>query len=165
MANYLISGPSGAGKSTEARRLLETLPEGVLLDFQSLYSAILAIARQDDGRFPEREDRHQYALAMAEYLRLAGITAAREMELDAVVTNSDSSPSRRSFLLGLLRQGGQTAEEVVIEPPIDVVIERLTKPGESEPSSQCWDSLRRWYKERVDQRRQERLQQRQQANV
>ena len=63
MAGLLLSGPAGAGKSREARRLLVELPAAVLIDFQSLYAAILGLTRDTEtGRYPERDDRHRYGL-------------------------------------------------------------------------------------------------------
>ena len=109
MAGVLFSGPPAAGKSQAARELLAQLPQGVLIDFQTLYAAVLGILRQDDGRYPERDASQAYALAMAEYLRRAAITAALEMELDPIVTNSDGAPARRNFLLGLLGPGATEA--------------------------------------------------------
>ena len=66
----LLSGPAGGGKSQRARELLENSQEPMaLVDFQTIYAAILGIQRDPaTGRYPEREGRHVYALALAEYL-------------------------------------------------------------------------------------------------
>ena len=112
-----------------------------MIDFQSLYAAILGIVRDPQtGRFPEREDRHRYALQMAEYLRQSAISAALEMDLDPIVTNSDGSPARRAFLLGRLGAG---ASETVLDPGIEVVRERLSIHGVL--SQQCGQAIDRWY--------------------
>ena len=137
----LLSGPAGAGKSAEARRLLAELPTGVLIDFQTLYAAVLGILRQDDGRYPEREGHRAYALAMAEYIRKAAISGALEMDLDPIVTNSDGSPQRRQFLLTLLGAG---STERVIDPGIDVIHKLLSRDGVI--TQQCADAADRWYK-------------------
>ena len=75
-------------------------------------------ANPETGRFPERLDADAYALALAEFVRLSTIRAAREQEVDPIVTNSDGNRDRRGFLLGLLGPG---ATERVIDPGRDVV--------------------------------------------
>ena len=140
MPNILISGPAGAGKSQRAAELLAELPQGVLADFQSLYAAILGLLRQPDGRYPERLQTDAYALQMAELLRHTVIRSAREQELDVVATNSDGSPERRRFLLGLLGPG---AREEVIDPGRAVVEANLSVNGVL--SENCRSALQRWY--------------------
>ena len=59
MADPAFSGPAGSGKTQDARRLLETATAPtVALDFQSLYAALLLLERNPDGRYPERQARH-----------------------------------------------------------------------------------------------------------
>ena len=137
----LLSGPAGAGKTQIARDLLAQLPQGVLIDFQTLYAALLGILRNADGRFPERESHRAYALAMAEYLRRAAITGALNMELDPIVSNSDGSEIRRHFLLSQLGPG---AVERVIDPGVELVRERLTGP-DGILSENCNQAIARWY--------------------
>ena len=137
----LLSGPAGAGKSQAARALLAEMPQGVLIDFQTLYAAILGILRNADGRYPERESHRAYALALAEYLRRAAITGALEMDLEPIVTNSDGNQIRRNFLLGQLGPG---ALERVIDPGIDVVRERLADAS-GLLSAQCESAIGRWF--------------------
>lgn len=140
MPGVLFTGPPAAGKSQAARELLTQLPQGVLIDFQTLYAAVLGLLRQDDGRYAQRDPQQAYALAMAEYLRRAAITAALEMELEPLVSNSDGSPDRRRFLLGLMGPG---ATEQVIDPGIDIIRERLSNGGIL--SAQCGQAMQRYY--------------------
>ena len=50
MPNTLISGPAGAGKSQLARELLAQVQgQGAIVDFQSIYAALLLLRRGDDG--------------------------------------------------------------------------------------------------------------------
>ena len=143
MGDILLSGPAGAGKTAEARRLLEAYPgPAVALDFQTLYSAVLLIERLEDGRYPQREPQHQFAYPLVEYLRRAALTAARDREIEVVLTNSDSDPARRATLLGLLKPG---AREVVIDPGRAVVVERLSD-ADGVLSDQCADAVSRWFK-------------------
>ena len=140
MPSLLLSGPAGAGKSAAARDLLTDSTSGVVVDFQSLYSALLLLGRNSEGRYPERDPSQAYVLALAEYLRRAAITGAIEQELDVLVTNSDGSPARRSFLLGLL---GANATEQVLDPGIATVQARMSVNGQL--SEQCAGAINRWY--------------------
>ena len=112
----------------------------ILIDFQQIYASILGIQRLPSGRFPERLDSDAYALPLAEYTRLATISAAREQEVDAIVINSDGNQQRRDYLLGLLGPG---AVERVVDPGIEVVTRRLSVNGVL--SDQCRDATNRWF--------------------
>ena len=91
----LISGPAGAGKSAVARELMaQRVPPMVLIEFQPIYAGLLAIDRLPSGRYPERRPEAAYALAMAEYVRRAAITAAVTQGVDAIITNSDGARER-----------------------------------------------------------------------
>ena len=138
----LLSGPAGAGKSAQAREMVENSQEPVaLVDFQDLYASILGIARDPEtGRYPERQGRHVYALALAEYLRRAAITAAITREIDTVVTNSDGDPDRRNELLTAMGPG---AREIIVDPGREVVSRRLSVNGRL--SQQCQQAIDRWF--------------------
>ena len=143
MPDILLSGPAGAGKTAEARRILEAYPgPAVALDFQSIYAALLLLERMADGRYPPREPQHQFAYPLVEYLRRAALTAARDREIEVVLTNSNSDPERRAALIGLLKPG---ATERVIDPGKAVVVERLSD-ADGNLSGQCADAVRRWFK-------------------
>ena len=142
MPNLLLSGPAGSGKSQEARRLLAaaTVPT-VMIEFQDLYASVLGIRRNPEtGRYPPRRPQDAYALPMAEYLRQAAISGAIAQELDIVLTNSDGDADQRAFLLGRLPL---TASEVVIDPGIEVVTQRLTVDGTL--SDQFREAIQRGY--------------------
>ena len=141
MPGLLLSGPAGAGKSQAAAAELDNsnVP-ALLIDFQSLYAALLGIERGADGRYPERLGRHSYILGIAEYLRRAAIGAALTRELFPIVTNSDGSPARRRELLGFLGSG---ATERIIDPGLQVVTDRLSVDGNI--SVQCSQAINRWY--------------------
>ena len=146
MPNVLLSGPAGGGKSAAAKEILDAADEPtVIVDFQTIYAALLGIERDPEtGRYPERLASQAYALAMAEYLRLAAITAARVMELDIVITNSDGSPQRRNELRILL--GAEDVTEEVVDPGEDVVRARLAAGAvDGELSEQCERAIGRWY--------------------
>ena len=141
MADTLLSGPAGAGKTQHAAALIDTAAAPIVaLDFQSIYAALLLLERQPDGRYPERLTRHEYVLPLVEYIRRAGITGAALMEIDVALTNSDGSPIRRAELLNRLRPG---AAELVIDPGLDVVQDRLSIDGTL--SDQCGKAIHRWY--------------------
>ena len=141
MAGVLISGPAGSGKSQHARQVLAERPgPAVVLDFQAIYAALLLLDRDPDGRYPERDPADAHLLPTAEYLRRAGITAARNRDLEIVATNSDGDPARRAELLGLIGGG---ATETVLDPGIDVVRSRLAVDGRV--SAQCEEAIQRWY--------------------
>ena len=146
MPNLLISGPAGAGKTQEAHRLVEELRgHGVVVDFQAIYAMLLGLERMANGRYPARRAQDAYALALAEYTRRAIILGAIEQEIDVIATNSDGNPERRLFLLGLLGPGSR---EVVLDPGIDVVTQRLSNP-DGTLDEMCVQAMGRWYNRRV----------------
>ena len=118
---------------------------GVVIDFQSLYAALLLLERNPAGRYPERLDSETHVLAMAEYLRRAGITAARQREIYAIVTNSDGDLTRRAELLDAM---GPDVVERVIDPGEDVIEQRLSRRTGGRLSNQCRQAKDRWYRRR-----------------
>ena len=142
MAGLLISGPAGAGKSSRARQVLaQKAGPAVLIEFQEIYADLLGIDRLPSGRYPERREEDAYALSVSEYVRRVAITAARERDIYAIVTNSDGDPERRQNLLGFI---GSSAAEEVIDPGEDVVRRRLSVSGQL--SRQCDRAVNRWYR-------------------
>ena len=111
-----------------------------VIDFQSIYAAMLLLNRDEEGRYPERLARDSYLLPLAEYVRRAAITGAANRELFPIVTNSDGGRVRRGFLLDLLGNG---AVEQVIDPGLEVVTQRLSVNGRL--SKQCAGAIDRWY--------------------
>ena len=77
---------------------------------------------------------------MSEYLRKVTISVADDRQIDVITTNSDGDLGRRALLLGFLGTG---ATELVMDPGIDVVTERLSFNGVL--SEQCGDAIQRWY--------------------
>ena len=69
------------------------------------------------------------------------ISGALEMDIEIIATNSDGSPTRRNYLLGLLGPG---ARETVLDPGIDVIHKLLSRDGVI--TQQCADAADRWYK-------------------
>ena len=137
----MISGPAGAGKSRLARELLAQVQgQGVIVDFQAIYAALLLLLRGEDGRYPERNPVDAHLLALAEYLRKAAVTGAREMDIEVIMTNSDGSPQRREYLRGLLGPG---AVETVLDPGKAAVVDRLSINGVL--TDQCGQAIDRWY--------------------
>ena len=144
MPGLLISGPAGAGKSQRARQALEVTPgPAIIIEFQQIYAALLGIERLPSGRYPERRERDNFALPMSEYIRRAAITAARERDIYAIVTNSDGTPERRTALLGFIGPG---SSEIVVDPGEDVITRRLSVRGKL--SNQCRQAKDRWFKNR-----------------
>lgn len=138
MAGILLSGPAGGGKSALARQILLETGQGVVIDFQGIYAALLAVQRLENGRYPERQEADDYVLPMAEYIRRSAITGAIGRGLFAIVTNSDGDMGRRLALLDLI--GG---DERIVDPGIVTVRARLTIDGQL--SSQCQQAISRWY--------------------
>ena len=141
MPNLLISGPAGGGKTAEARRVLEASTEPmVAADFQTILAALTLLERQGDGRYPPRRDSQaSWLLPLTEYLRMTVIGAAQARGVDVVTTNSDGSPERRAVLLSRLGPG---ATEIVVDPGIQIVSERLAVNGTL--SEQCKAAIERW---------------------
>ena len=141
MPNLLISGPAGGGKTAEARRVLEASTEPmVAADFQTILAALTLLERQADGRYPpRRESQASWLLPLTEYLRMSVIGAAQARGVDVVTTNSDGSPERRALLLSRLGPG---ATELVVDPGIEIVTERLSVNGTLDP--QCKAAIERW---------------------
>ena len=142
MPNVLLSGPAGSNKSALARQLIQENPLMVAADFQALYVALTLAVRDADGRYPPRNDD---LLPLTEYLRRAVIGAARQRNVDLVVTNSDGSPERRSFLLAEMGAG---AVERIVDPGEAVVAARLADPVTGELSEDCSQAIGRWFRRR-----------------
>ncbi len=145
MASILISGPAGANKSALARQLLEEHPElAVIADFQLVYRALTDVERGRNGRYPTRDRR---LLPITEFVRQSILLAAADREIDVIMTNSDSSPERRSELL---RRLGPGATERVIDPGREIVEARLSDfnpaTGELRLSDECGQAISRWYR-------------------
>ncbi len=141
MAGVLISGPAGGGKSQAARDERERLPHpAIVVDFQSIYAAITQAQRGPDGRYPERDEAD--LLPIVENIRQHTMIVAVERGINVVATNSDGSPERRGYLLGLL---GPVAAERVIDPGRDVVTARLASLTTGELSGACESAIGRWY--------------------
>ena len=143
MGDLLISGPAGAGKTQAAREELDNGPLAIAADFQSVLAALTLLERGPDGRYPARTPRQEQLLPLAEYVRRAAITAARQREIRVVMTNSDGDPARREYLLGLLAGGS----EIIIDPGKDVVTSRLIEAN-GFLSDQCNQAIERWYSRR-----------------
>lgn len=141
-----------AGKSQRAAELLATLPQGVLVEFQEFFASLSGQRRDPDtGRYPPRPATAGYLLQLAEAIRLFTIRTAVDRELDVVASNSDGSPERRSFLLGLLGPG---AREEIIDPGIEAITERLSVDGQL--SADCVKARDRWYGKLVGERQEAR---------
>ena len=112
----------------------------VIVDFQTTYASLLGVERMANGRYPPRLPQDQFAIPLTEYLRRTAISAALVREVFPIVTNSDGSQERRSFLLGILGGG---AEERIIDPGRSIVEQRLTV--DSVLSEDCRTAISRWY--------------------
>ena len=122
-------GRVGSGKSQLARVELEAAePQTIIVDFQALVVAVLAVERGPDGRFPNR-DQATFVLPLVERLRRQAIDAAVAAELGIIATNSDGSQERRAMLID--RMGGVAAGVVerVVDPGIEIVSARLSDPA------------------------------------
>ena len=112
----------------------------MVADFQSIVAALLQQERGPDGTYPLRPE---WVLPLAEYTRRAIITGARNREMDVIATNSDGDSVRRAFLL---RELGEGAEEIVIDPGEAVVKARLSSRKTGKLSRACGGAIDRWYR-------------------
>ena len=146
MAGLLISGPAGAGKSEAARAARDAMSgPAVILDFQTIYAALLGLERGPDGRFPPRLDSDSFAIPLTEYVRTAAVTGALGRDISVIQTNSDGDPARRRALLDRLGPG---AAERIVDPGEPEVTRRLSRarPGGGRGlSSQCKKAVGRWF--------------------
>ena len=141
MPGILISGPAGAGKSQRARQVrAETPGPAVVIEFQEIYAMLLGLRRMDNGRYPPRLESDAFAMPMSEFLRRAAITAATARDITPIVSNSDGDSERRAALLGFMGPG---STEIVVDPGIEIVTERLSVNGTLDPD--CASAIRRWY--------------------
>ena len=142
MPNVLLSGSAGSGKSQIARQMVADGDADVVVDFQSVLASLLQLRRQEDGRYPPRDERAERLMPMVEYLRATAIRYGVEAELNVVVTNSDGDQTRRNLLLERL---GPNAVERVVEIDRSVAVARLSDPVTGTLSQQCTDSISRWF--------------------
>ena len=142
MPNTLLSGSAGSGKSEIARRMVQDGEADVVVDFQSVLASLLQLRRQEDGRYPPRDERAARLMPMVEYLRATAIRYAVEAELKVVVTNSDGDRTRRNQILARL---GSNAVEQVVEIDRSVAVARLSDPVTGTLSQQCESSISRWF--------------------
>ena len=141
MASVLLSGPAGASKTALARRLLRENPElAVAADFQSIVVALQLLRRDENGRYPIRDER---ILPIAEYIRRTVISAARNRDISVIATNSDGDPERRRLLL---EQLGPGSTERIVDPGREIVTARLADPVTGELAEACDRAIRRWYR-------------------
>ena len=144
--SVIISGPAGAGKTQRAQELLgELQAQGlnpIAADFQSLYAALRLLVRQEDGRYPDRQESDAYILGMAEYLRSTIARRALADDMPVVATISERPTGARYRALQTLLGGA--AREEVVDPGVDEIVRRLGGPGRT-ISSQCFDAIHRWY--------------------
>ena len=141
MPGILIGGPAGAGKSQRARQVrAETPGPAVLIEFQEIYAMLLGLRRLESGRYPPRLESDAFAMPMTEYLRRTAISAATARDITPIVSNSDGSQERRAALLGFMGPG---STEIVVDPGIEIVTERLSVEGTLDPA--CREAISRWY--------------------
>ena len=113
----------------------------VAADFQTILAALTLLERGPDGRYPPRRDSQaSWLLPLTEYIRQTIMGAAQERGVDVVSSSSDGSPERRALLLSRLGPG---ATEIVVDPGIQIVSERLSVNGTL--SEQCRGAIQRWY--------------------
>ena len=113
----------------------------MVVEHQEIYALLLGLRRNPEtGRYPERAPRDAWAIPIAEYMRKVIISVADDRDIDVITTNSDGDKGRRQLLLGFLGHG---ATELVIDPGIAVVTERLSVNGVL--SNQCGMAISRWY--------------------
>ena len=113
----------------------------VAADFQTMLGGLdAARAPGLTGAIPpRRESQASWLLPLTEYLRMTVIGAAQARGVDVVTTNSDGSPERRALLLSRLGPG---ATELVVDPGIEIVTERLSVNGVLDPG--CKAAIERW---------------------
>ena len=141
MAITVLRGPAGAGKS-QSPVLRETLDEGgVVIDMTTLFAALRALERDDDGRYPERTAADDKALSLTRLLKAAAVRHAVELGIDAVFTSS--SPDA-SVLANVARWSGGAQPRVVTVDPGEAKIRERLAYGKS-VSPECEKTIRRWY--------------------
>ena len=130
-ASYILSGPAFSGKTQRARVLIAELTaqgfQPFAADLQSILASLLLLERLPNGRYPERLDDQEYAIAFAESLRTILIRIALDDDRPVVATISEP-PGRPRYAALLALFGGQANEET-IDPGIGVIVQRATVEG------------------------------------
>ena len=135
MALSILRGPAGAGKS----QVIAAERPSIVVDLTSIWAALRAFDRDDDGKFPVRTDNDP-ALDLAVYLKAAAVRYAAREGLTGIVTTSSSAPEA----VERLREQGATAGVQTIDPGREVATERLIG-ADGTLSPECEKALNRWY--------------------
>ena len=132
-----VVGPAGGGKSQYIRDRLR--PDDVVLDYTALWAALTGAERDPvTGLYPERIDGDP-RLALVQAVKNRALELAQKYEMDGYVTSSDSDDIERlAAITGLAA--------VIIDPGLEVVLDRLRDAETGDLSPQCDKAVRRWYK-------------------
>ena len=134
----IVAGPPGGGKSQWVLARLAEEPDAVQIDFTALFAAFAGQDRDEQGRFPIRENGDQ-RLGTVALVRLTTIRTLTLAEKPFYVTTA--SPEHRDEL----RTIADTDDVVTLDPGRAVVTERLRRKYDGELPVQCEEALTKWY--------------------
>ena len=138
----LIEGPAGSGKSQVVSRMLAAGELDVLADYTAIWAAVRAVERDNEGRYPVRQDSDPAVRSgLVPWVRAA--VARQGLRLGLRVAVTSGSPGMATKWQQLAREEDALFALRTIDPGIDVVKKRLAVDGDLSP--ECERAIGRWY--------------------
>ncbi|MYC99171.1 MAG: ATP-binding protein [Gammaproteobacteria bacterium] len=142
MALHLIQGPAGGGKSQVVRDLVAAGTVQVVADITRTWAAVGGYERDEEGRYPVRED-YDPALSIARYLQVVTVRRALEANADVAVTTSRRGQAAR--WISIADEHGTETLIRTVDPGEATVRQRLADVFGKPLSAECDRAVRRWY--------------------
>ncbi|MDE0474959.1 MAG: AAA family ATPase [Gammaproteobacteria bacterium] len=139
---HLIQGPAGGGKSQVVRDLVAAGTVQVVADVTRTWAAVGGYERDEDGKYPVREDDDP-ALFIARYLQVVTVRQALQADVDVAVTAS--SRGQAAKWIEIADETGKRTLIRTVDPGEATVRRRLADVFGSPLSAECDRAVRRWY--------------------
>ena len=139
----LVQGPAGGGKSQLASDMLAAGEADVVADVTQLWAATGGYERDQDGRYPVR-DENDPALHTARVLQATAVSFGLRQGYNVITTTSQRDQVER-WSSEAVRHDAEFDVRTV-DPGEDVVTDYLADPDTGELSPECDRAIGRWYR-------------------